>query len=192
MFTDYSPRPLHFFLPALFFIAGAVTMIHSAGLGLAFWWLGLLASLWIFFIGIWQARSAYNSTLSDVAREVRLMNPEQYDALGIHFPELRIHYHGKPVSYLEDTSVRMEHFKKFLEDSDEVQFAPERLYGDGTQMRRQWTLCRDWLIEMDFLIQNSAAGNHSWLWRTGRRSQLFSMYFSQPLELIDLNELETI
>lgn len=191
MTDDYIPKPWHFLFPVLLFAAGSLLLIDMFWMSIGLWLLGTLAATWIFIAGLWKSRADYNYSIVAVAHEIKEMNPEQWQALGIRFPELRIRYHGKPISYIEDTDIRSEWMKQFLDDSDEYQFAPERLYGEGTQARKQWMLVRDFLISEGYLIDQSAAGNHSWLWRTGRRRQLLTMYFDQPLVLQNLNEEPT-
>ena len=186
--NDYIPKPAHLLFPVLLLIAGSLLIVDFFSISIGLWFLGTLAALWIFIAGLWKSRADYNYSIVAVAHEIKEMNPDQWQALGISFPELRIRWDGKPINYIEDTDIRLENFQRFLDDSDDMQFAPERLYGDGTQMRRQWMMCRDYLIERNFLIENSASGNHSWLWRTGRRRQLINMYFQQPIILKDMNE----
>ena len=187
---NYSPKPIHLIFAALFFIAGSWSIADSFWLAIGLWSLGSLAGIWIFLAGLWQVKSDYNYSLVEVARQIREMQPEQWQALGIRYPELRIRWRGKPIAYLEDSDIRVEDLQRFVDDSDEYQFAPERLYGEGTRTRAQWKLCRDWLIDQHFLIDNSAGGNHSWLWRSGRRGQLISMYLIPELKLKNLNDLE--
>jgi hypothetical protein len=187
---NYSPKPLHLLLPALLYAAGSMLIIQFFWFSIGLWFLGCLAALWIFISGLWQAKTDYNFSLAEVAKQIREMNPEQWQALGIRYPELRIRWHGKPIAFLEDTDIRIDYLQKFIDDGDEYQFAPERLYGDGTQLRNQWRMTRDWLIEKQFVIENSASGNHSWLWRSGRRGQLISMYLREDSALQNLNDLE--
>jgi len=189
---NYTAKPIHLLFSVLLYAAGSMLMIQFFWFSIGLWFLGTLAAIWIFIAGLWQSKSDYNLSLARVAEQIRMMNPEQWNALGIRYPELRIKFHGKPIQYLEDSDIRLECFQKFLDDSDEYQFAPERLYGDGTQLRNQWRMSRDWLIGKGFIIDNSAAGNHTWLWRTGRRQQLISMYFPPEISMVDLNQTDPI
>lgn len=190
MSSDYIARPHHMLWPTAFLIGGCLLLDKSIWMGRAIIVVGILLAVWIFIAGLWDAKTRYNASIAAVAHEIKDMDPERYRALGIRIPELHIYAsHEGPIEYLEDTEIRMDLARQFLRDSDEYQFAPERLYGEGTRMRRQWQLLKDWLIEQGYLINNSAAGNHTWLWRTGRRSVFMRHYLGEdPLAVADLNQ----
>ena len=153
MTNDYIPKPIHFLFSALLFAAGSLLITEFFWMSIGLWFLGTLAALWIFIGGLWLSKALYNYSIVAVAHEIKEMNPEQWQALGIRFPELHIHYEGSAISYLENTSIRMDHFERFINDSDDIQFAPERLYGEGTRDRHQWMMCRDYLIQQGYLMR---------------------------------------
>lgn len=190
--TDFTPRPEHLLWPAFFIVAGSL-LLHNIGLmAIGLFILGVLAVIWIVIAGLWIAKAAFNESVAAVAHEIKDMDPEQYRALGLQIPELHIYpARGEPVAYLEETEIRMDLVRMFIADSDEYQFAPERLYGEGTRKRRQWAMLRDWLIDNNYVIDNSNAGNHSWQWRSGRRALFMRNYLGQdPLSMLNLNEEE--
>lgn len=190
MLNEYTPKPHHLLWPTAFFIGGTLAWIDAAWTmtGLALYSLGGLSALWIFYVGTLQARSDYNHSMVSMAEAISKLSPDQWQALGIAFPHLRVRWHGKPIEYVDDTDIRLEAFERFMQDSNEYQVAPERTYGDGTLLRRQWFLWIAWLKTQKFLIDDSASGNHSYLWRGGAFQQC-KKYLRMPM-LVDLNEME--
>lgn len=185
----YIPRPWHLFIPALICFCGSAASAWYPWLGAALMLIGVLGALWIMAAGAWEAKASYNSSLARVAEAIKDLNPDQWQAIGIRFPELRVRYQGQPVRYLEDTEIRMEAFERFMADSSTDAVAPQRYYGDGTALRRQWHAWIGWLTRQGYIIPNSASGNHSLLWRPGRHQQLMQMYLSEPtIKITELSE----
>jgi hypothetical protein len=195
----YSPKPWHLFIPAFFFIGGTPCFVTPewVKLGMAFYGLGSGLTLWILIAGLWETKRTYNDSLADVARAIAQLDPSRWSALGIKFPELRIRFQGEPVTYFEDTDILHKCLVQFLEDSDDVSFAAERLYNDTDQIRdmlgltreqvrEQWRMAVEFLTVQKHLIENSASGNRTYLWRTGRRQMLMDKYVRSMLKIEEL------
>jgi hypothetical protein len=194
MLNEFVPQPRHLFWPAILFGAGTLAWVRLGDpawlLGVALYGLGGMAALWILYTGTLQARTNYNQSMVSVAEAISQLSPDQWQALGIAFPHLRVRWHGKPIEYIDDTDIRLDAFERFMHDSNELEVAPQRLYGDGTLLRRQWHLWIAYLQANDYIIANSASGNHSHLWRGGRYLQL-KRFLKEPL-FVDLNELDEV
>jgi hypothetical protein len=193
MFNDYTAQPHHLLWPVMFFTGGTLAWLRFdeaawGWLGLALYGIGILATLWIVFAGVLDARSEFNISMVSMAKAISELSPDQWQALGIAFPHLRVRWHGKPIEYIDDTDVRLDAFEIFMRDSNEYETAPQRNYGDDTLLRRQWHLWIAYLKANDHIIADSASGNHSYLWRGGAFQHL-RKFLKMPV-LVDLNELE--
>lgn len=148
---------------------------------------GLLTASIVALIFVEQRRIFYHS-LAYFADSLSKLNPEQYQALGIRFPHLRIRWRGEAIQYFEDTGATMENFARFMSDSSIRQISPERNWNGGPD-RRAWAEIKGWLEEQGYIYQSSAAGNHSWLWRGNTYAILKQRYLIQN-EIEDLNAAE--
>lgn len=136
-----------------------------------------------------QHRSFYH-TMAYFADKLAALNPDQWQALGIRFPHLRIRWKGKPIHFFEDTQATMDELERFMRDSNTRQISPERNWSSGPD-RRAWMEIKDWLEDNGYIYQQSAAGNHSWLWRGNMHSILWTRYI-EGIEhtLPNLNEID--
>jgi hypothetical protein len=158
------------------YLVGAVTFLAMAAL--------------VFLMLFQEQRREFYSTMASFAEALARLNPDQWQALGIRFPHLRIRWHGKPIQFFEDTGATMDDLERFMRESNARQISPERNWTDGPQ-RRAWAEIHAWLIEHGMIFEASAAGNHSWLWRGNSYSILWQRYIHDlDLKLVNLGELE--
>ena len=192
--VTYEANPAHLLFPLMLMFLAAVLLTYSSILAAALFVISIVASIWMLIAGLYQVRIAYNYSIVAIAEQVKSMDPERYRALGIAIPELRVYPSVEgPVLLMEDTEIRLDSFVQFMNDSDEYQFAPQRLYGDGTLMRRQWFMAVNWLVKRGHLIESSASGSHTYLWRSGRRTQVMREYLNKiPEPLPNLNDEEEL
>lgn len=135
-----------------------------------------------------RERVKFYESAARFAESMANLNNDQWAALGIAFPTLRIRWNGQPIQLIEDSEIMFEDFKKFMLDSDYRQISPERNWSTG-KARRTWTIIRDWLLEKKYIYEYSAAGNHSWLWKNNVYQTLKDRYLSaEPLR--NLNEIQ--
>jgi hypothetical protein len=157
------------------FLAGAIIFI-------------VMAALIMVLIFLEQRRSLIHS-MAYFAERISQLDPDQWQALGIAFPHLRIRWSGEPIQFFEDTQATMEHFERFMRDSDHRQISPERNWSSGPQ-RRAWREIVAWLERQTYIYKDSAAGNHSWLWRGDMRNVLWQRYIKS--QAVDLSQLEEV
>jgi hypothetical protein len=123
----------------------------------------IIAVVVLFWLGN-RERIAFYDKLQDVAEAIRDLEPNQWQALGIAFPTLRIRWNGTPLRYIEDTDITQEELERFIADSTDRQISPERNWSNGRD-RRTWLKIKTWLEGNEWIIEHSAAGSHSWLWK---------------------------
>ena len=149
----------------------------------------IMAAL-IFALMFLEQRRSFYHTMAYFAEQLARLNPDQWQALGIAFPHLRIRWKGKPIKFFEDTQATMEEFERFMRDSNTRQISPERNWSSGPD-RRAWREIVEWLIEQGYIYRDSAAGNHSWLWRGAMHAHLWQRYIEgTERTLADLNEVD--
>lgn len=107
---------------------------------------------------------AFYDALGRFSESIRQMDHDQWQALGIRVPALRVRWHGRPVQMIEDTDITVEDLEAFMEDSTASQISPVRNWSNGIE-RRRWERIKSWLESQNYIVKNSAAGSHSWLWR---------------------------
>ena len=144
----------------------------------------------IFALMFLEQRRSFYHTMAYFAEQLARLNPDQWQALGIAFPHLRIRWKGKPIHFFEDTQATMDEFERFMRDSNTRQISPERNWSSGPD-RRAWREIVEWLIEQGYIYRDSAAGNHSWLWRGAMHAHLWQRYIEgTERTLADLNEVD--
>jgi hypothetical protein len=157
------------------FLVGAIAFISMSAL--------------IFALLFLEQRRSFYHTVAYFADRLAQLDPDQWQALGIAFPHLRIRWSGQPIQFFEDTSATMEQFERFMRDSDHRQISPERNWSGGPQ-RRAWREIVNWLQRQEYIYKDSAAGNHSWLWRGDMRRVLWQRYIKD--QFVDVNKLEEV
>lgn len=111
-----------------------------------------------------RERIAFYDAVTRLAERLSELDPDQWQALGIAFPTLRIHWNGRPLQFIEDSDFTVDEFRRFMEDSDFRQISPMRNWSNGRD-RRTWERIKTWLEVRGYVHHYSASGNHSWLWR---------------------------
>jgi hypothetical protein len=153
-------------------IASVVFMIFS------FLVMGFLAN---------EQRIAFYHTIAMLSDSIRNLEADQWQAIGIYYPTLRIKWNGKPMQYLEDTEITLHQLERFMNDSDAKQVVPKR---DWTgRQRRVWENIVRWLLQKNYIRHDSATGNHSYLWRGDAFHQLRERYLQ--IEVIEDDDFMT-
>lgn len=182
---NYIPRLWHAII--LFLLGCAALWLSLSGWPLIAG-IGLILMAAFVLILLWRdSMNEYYRTITAFGNMLAKLTPDQWSALGIAFPHIRIRWKGKPIKFFEDTSATMEDWERFLDDSNWKQISPERNW-KGADLRK-WEQIKGWLEEHNFIIRDSAAGQHSWLWRGNMYSILRDRYL-YPEGIPDLAELE--
>lgn len=126
----------------------------------------VLACLAILVVMIWEQSESHLATLGKSAVSINEMAPDRFIALGISLPKVRATWTGsEAILYFDDTDVPMLYFKMFMDGSDKQQIFPERDCREGGMPLGFWKMIRLNLESRGLVIERSAAGSHSWLWR---------------------------
>ncbi len=184
---SYTPKMWH----AVFLILlGDLVII--AGYWSAWFYLGggalLICALVVLVLLGSEQQDDHIRTMTAYGEMLSRLTVEQWNALGIQYPSIRVRFIGAPVEYFESTNATMADFVRFMHDSTSRQISPERNWTSGKD-RRAWSEIKAWLEQNNFIYEASAAGSHSWLWRPGMWDVLFQRYIPHEA-LIDLNAVQ--
>lgn len=190
----YIAKPWHMVIATLL---GATSLALSGWIDGRAALAGLTAAvlLWllagaILLLIILQERREFYDTVARFAAEIKDMDEDRWQALGIRFPQLRVRWRGTPIVFFEDTAATFDDFERFMRDSDLREISPERNWSNGPE-RRRWKAIKDWLEAKQYIYPQSASGNHSWLWRGDMHQVLWQRYIATyDLGIVDLNEIE--
>jgi hypothetical protein len=177
-----------------FVLVGGSILVGGAYLLRFDGWIGATAMLFGFVISGWQIADSlwdrHNTELihrSDLTRQrkdfvisIASADSEARSFLSMEWPELGVmDVEIKPSVYIlnhgMNTNILLECFQRFLQDSDEREFADVRRYNEDKTLqelmgmsrqaiRVQWDLSTRHLVKKGFIYPNSAQGSHSFLW----------------------------
>lgn len=133
-------------------------------------------------LGIYHAshqRATFYRSVIDVGEMLMKLDRDQWGALGISFPTLRIRYRHVVRVCIEDTDITIEDFERFMQDSNTRYISPERNWANG-RGRAKWLEIKTFLQTEGFIYESSAAGQHSWLWRADGFSRAWDYLIGRP------------
>jgi hypothetical protein len=120
----------------------------------------------------------------DYATAVSKLDPQQFNALGMGMPTLHATmYQGDVIELFEDTHATVKHFIHFLDDSNDQQISPRRNWTSGEYPQEAWHEIKTWLASPSrkYIFEDSARGNHSWLWRGGSYRMLCTYWLARNI-----------
>jgi hypothetical protein len=107
------------------------------------------------------------------------LDDEGRAAVAFTFPTMRYRMRkGVVREMFEDTSVTIEQFRLFLKTSNDRYISPRRDWVNADMPQAAWEEIKLWLEEHDYIIQDSAAGSHSWLWKGQAYQHLMAYWMS--------------
>jgi hypothetical protein len=134
----------------------------------------------------WSKMESFASTYAKLDEEARA-------ALGFKFPELRYRMRrGQVGEYFEDTSATIEQFRLFLKTSNDKYISPERDWNSKEMPRGVWMDIKEWLEGEGYILEDSAAGSHSWLWKGNAYRHLMAYWMAGGRRLRNLNDGEVV
>lgn len=108
-----------------------------------------------------------------------LLDDEGKAAVAFQFPTIRYHMkRGEVREMFEDTEVPIELFRLFLQTSNSKYISPERDWSTTDRPRWVWEEIKGWLQDNDYILAESAAGSHSWLWKGESYKHLFAYWMA--------------
>lgn len=182
--TEYEPRLSHIFF-ALF--VGTGCMIGATYWPLAFTWLTIAGAIsWFCILLVWMrliidTRRQLFKAQTDWLNELRQMDPQQWQSLGLmKLPFVNITWGGETLLVWENT-VPMQYFEHFMRTSNDSQTSPERDWNSKEYPQRIWLLIYGKLVQLGFVIPDSASGNRSFRWLPGMCAEAWSRYMTPRL-----------
>lgn len=107
------------------------------------------------------------------------LDDEGRAAVAFQFPTIRYHMkRGEVREYFEDTQATIEQFRLFLKTSNDKYISPERDWSSADMPRWAWLEIFGWLEANDYVIRDSAAGSHSWLWKGNAYHHLMAYWMA--------------
>lgn len=210
-----APRFFYFLVAAAFLIGGAMNVVSGPGaLTFVLFLIGFALGTWVIIDAIWQrhneeidSRAELTGKRSEFVRSIAAADSEVRSFLSLEWPELGVNdIDIEPAVYIlhkgMNTNILLPCFQRFLQDSDEREFADVRRYNDDKSLqdamsmsreavRVQWDLATRHLVKKGFLSPNSAQGSHSFLWVTkDHYYRMVQWYLNGPQSLPSLPVLE--
>jgi len=170
MFTEFHPTFRHVVLSMFINITVGVCWAYAPTdrlviVFLLAWILTFVIVLAILLMMTWDRLQDFWRTVGESASKLDRMAPDRFAALGIAFPNVRLKWTGsKAELYYEDTNVPFRYFDRFLAGSDSRQVFPKRYCREGHLPEWAWDEILINLQERGYVVPDSAAGSHSWLW----------------------------
>lgn len=136
---------------------------------------------------ILEAANRRVDVITDWMKEFSKLDEEARAAVAFQFPTIRYHMkRGKVREMFEDTQVPIEIFRLFLKTSNNRYISPRRDWTTEERPAWAWDEIKNWLEEKDYIIADSAAGSHSWLW-SGEAYRHLTAYWMSGRHLQDMS-----
>lgn len=183
----YTPRLYHAMITAAICLAlialGAkaqARVLLALNLGALIFGSMTVVVLWMLIVNTLNERV---DRMIDLAKAYGQLDDEGRAAFAFQFPEMRYRMKkGEVREMFENTNVPIEMFRTFLKTSNGKYISPERDWTGGDQPRWAWLEIKDWLEGENYIVPDSAAGSHSWLWR-GQSWEHLKAYWAAGIHL---------
>jgi len=155
--------------------------------GLAFIVLGFVEALMANLKYIYDVRENQYHIQLRVIEALTNADAEARNAIGVKLPQFNFVYCEEPGIFWQDTDVPYQIFKEFLQESSDQHTAPERDWkARGVVYHRYWMQIYNKLVEMGLVLEQSAAGSHSQLWKGSGYKRAWSYWGRLPGQLKEL------
>lgn len=180
-------------------LLGCLGLFASASIkdGRALWAFYVFSgSMWLIsiiemFCLVWEAVANYNLSIAEVARSMKGMTEQEREALGFFFPRMMMQIRATSIDFIFSGNATVEDLERFVNDSDQRQVSPERHWAEGTE-RQHWQDILDWMISHGYVMEDSAAGSHSWLWVNNGKAivqkHILAPYYIKTKRFANLNK----
>jgi hypothetical protein len=111
----------------------------------------------------WEGRIDYYDSVYRAARTVMSLTPDEKEALGFIIPRLQAKIRARDIVVLFAGNATMEDLERFMHESDHRTTSPTRNWSDGAERARYKDILQ-FLLDHKLIRDESAAGNHSYLW----------------------------
>ena len=189
----YIPKIHHAAITAIAMIVCiALAGLTKGSVSQAFKWGAIgfgLMSIIVLALLIMEGINSMVRTQTDWMTAFEKLDDEGRAAVAFMFPKIRYRMkRGIVREYFEDTSVPMETFKMFLRLSNSKYISPRRDWYTREKPEWAWLEIFEWLRENNFIIPDSAAGSHSWLWNGNSWNHL-NAYWGAGLHVPEMRDM---
>lgn len=117
------------------------------------------------------------------------LDDEGRAAVAFMFPKIRYRMRrGIVREFFEDTNVPMETFRLFLHLSNSKYISPRREWFTQEKPQWAWLEIQEYLLANNFIVPDSAAGSHSWLWN-GNAWDHLNAYWGAGLHIREMKDM---
>jgi len=178
----------YFLFPAFMIFLASITLFYGNDkaafrqLGSGLWLIAIVSIVWIFIKTIYNVQYKLNRSYELLIKELKHLTKDQFMALGIKFPYMRIKLGSvEPLVFFEDTNATMDQFTYYVRTSNDRQVSPLREWRTTELPARVWHEITDYLIKAGYVDRSSAAGNHSHLWLFRSYAKIREMYLKPDM-----------
>jgi hypothetical protein len=188
----YTPRLHHAIITAILcLLCLVVSGKTKEGVSSAFNWGSLMFGVLFIIVVVLMFLEGLNrrvSVMTDFANAISKLDDEARAMMAFEFPSMRYRMkRGEVREYFEDTNVPIALFKEFLRTSDSKHISPRRYWYTTDRPEWAWLEIEGWLEDHDFVVPDSAAGSHSWMWN-GKAYDHIKAYWGVGLKLRDMSD----
>lgn len=179
----YTPKLHHAFVSALICVIFIALGFRAQGrlllaLNLGALLFGLMTAV-IMALLVLESLNRRVVVMTEWMQAFARLDDEGRAAVAFSFPYMRYRMKsGEVREYFEDTNVSIEQFRLFLKTSNGKYISPERDWSNADMPRWVWQEIFLWLQGNDYVVPDSAAGSHSWLWKGNAYRHLMAYWMA--------------
>lgn len=184
----------HFIIPFMMFVFGTLSAWYSelfsgfTWLAVSLYGLGIGSMIWVYMRTVYDGQAEIIREYAYFAAQLKNLDYRQQVAFGIRFPTVGIRLGASDhVEVIDGTNVLFEDFKHYLKTSDSRQVSPLRTWRTKERSPDTWREITAYLVKLGYVMEDSAAGNHSHRWAGGWYARMREIYLT-PRDLINLGE----
>ena len=179
----YIPKLHHAFIAAVFCaVCIGLAGVTRGSVSTAFKVLALISGFGSVIVLVLLLMEGINGMVraqTDWMEEFGKLDDEGRAAVAFVFPQVRYRMkRGEVRGMFEDTNVPIEMFRLFLQTSNDRYISPERDWSSADMPRWVWLEIFEWLDAQDYIVRESAAGSHSWLWKGNAYQHLMAYWMA--------------
>lgn len=190
--SQYNPSVGHAIgVLILGIILGVIGVFWASSVFTVAWIVCIVIVAVILIMLAWKSAENFWWIVGGAAEKLDKMQADRFECLGISLPKIRVKWTGsRAIQYYDDTDVPLVYFVRFMHGSDKKQVFPVRNCRNDWLPEWSWEQIRKNLEVHGFVIKDSAAGSHSWLWRNDTAYEKCWKHFEEFLHTRTLQELE--
>jgi hypothetical protein len=189
---SYTPRLHHAIITAVLCILCLALSGKAQGRVASAFNLGAVMFGFLFFLVVvlmfLEGLNRRVEVMTEFASAISKLDDEARAMMAFEFPHMRYRMkRGEVREYFEDTNVPIELFKLFLQTGDSKHISPRRYWYTVDKPEWAWLELKGWLEDHEYIVPDSAAGSHSWMWR-GNAYEHLKAYWGTGIRLRDMSD----